>query len=424
MIMLLGTSIANNTGRLWDTKNHRTSVWTAVTAAVVTTGMVWSLIQQRRRQWNSKSAREERSSFQDLVVKTLAGPNPQMVSNGDVEMLTTHYKSNSSNGSNSNKVTAVLIHGFGCTSLEFAALRQELEHQVPHLGVFAYDRILFVQQQQQKTTISSNSSKSNKSRNAPVLAEELHCLLQNRKDIQPPYLLIGHSYGGLLAQYYAYLYPDHVAGMVLLDPAHEHQFQEFPRDFTMGFTCVVPMVLHLYQRLAWTGFLQVLDHWGMFNFPPTFLFSTDTHHHHDHRQACVKLYSNGFVWKRVADELKGCFETFHTMNINDNADAAVPNNNNNNNSLLRQQQETSSAKVIPAGLVIAGHRQYSPTLFPQAVTAAFLKMHESMYNNNNNNDNNGKLFMASQSDHWIHMQEPKVVVQAIEYVLQKINDKQ
>ena len=45
---------------------------------------------------------------------------------------------------------------------------------------------------------------------------ELHTLLQ-KADIQPPYVLVGHSYGGWLVRLYAYTYPADVAGMVLVD---------------------------------------------------------------------------------------------------------------------------------------------------------------------------------------------------------------
>ena len=36
-----------------------------------------------------------------------------------------------------------------------------------------------------------------------------------------PYLLVGHSLGGVYAQRYAQRFPDEVAGLLLLDPAHE-----------------------------------------------------------------------------------------------------------------------------------------------------------------------------------------------------------
>src|SRR5262249_3915388 len=36
-----------------------------------------------------------------------------------------------------------------------------------------------------------------------------------------PYLLVGHSLGGLYARHYAQRFPDEVAALLLLDPAHE-----------------------------------------------------------------------------------------------------------------------------------------------------------------------------------------------------------
>jgi len=48
-------------------------------------------------------------------------------------------------------------------------------------------------------------------------AEELRTLLAELK-IPPPYILVGHSLGGLNVQVYAGLHPEDVAGMVLLDP--------------------------------------------------------------------------------------------------------------------------------------------------------------------------------------------------------------
>ena len=39
--------------------------------------------------------------------------------------------------------------------------------------------------------------------------------------LQPPFILVGHSYGGLLARAFAVRHPGQVAGMVLVDPADE-----------------------------------------------------------------------------------------------------------------------------------------------------------------------------------------------------------
>lgn len=54
------------------------------------------------------------------------------------------------------------------------------------------------------------------------LALELHTLLA-RAGVPGPYLLVGQSYGGLLARGFAAAYPREVSGMVLVDAAHEDQ---------------------------------------------------------------------------------------------------------------------------------------------------------------------------------------------------------
>ncbi|MGD0903381.1 MAG: alpha/beta hydrolase [Terracidiphilus sp.] len=49
------------------------------------------------------------------------------------------------------------------------------------------------------------------------IAVELHDLLE-RAQIRPPYVLVGHSFGGLVMHRYALLFPEEVAGVVLVDP--------------------------------------------------------------------------------------------------------------------------------------------------------------------------------------------------------------
>jgi pimeloyl-ACP methyl ester carboxylesterase len=57
-------------------------------------------------------------------------------------------------------------------------------------------------------------------RTALRVAEDLRRLL-NRAPLPPPYILVGHSFGGLFAQAFARKHSDLVAGLVLVDTSHE-----------------------------------------------------------------------------------------------------------------------------------------------------------------------------------------------------------
>ena len=65
-----------------------------------------------------------------------------------------------------------------------------------------------------------NSSKSLNPRLLPYYVEELRKLMM-KKNIQPPFIFVGHSSGGHTIRYYTHLYPEEVAGLVFIDMPHE-----------------------------------------------------------------------------------------------------------------------------------------------------------------------------------------------------------
>ena len=57
-------------------------------------------------------------------------------------------------------------------------------------------------------------------------AEALHALLTAARE-PPPYVIAGHSYGGMIARLFAMKYPRETAGIVLVDSSHEEQIARF-----------------------------------------------------------------------------------------------------------------------------------------------------------------------------------------------------
>ncbi len=61
-------------------------------------------------------------------------------------------------------------------------------------------------------------------RDGEHIVDELRALLKN-KGLQPPYVLVGHSAGGLYMQWFARRHPEEVAGLVLVDSTHPQHLQ-------------------------------------------------------------------------------------------------------------------------------------------------------------------------------------------------------
>lgn len=97
-------------------------------------------------------------------------------------------------------------------------------------------------------------------RTSEAIANDEHALLRE-SDVEPPYVLVGHSFGGLDARVYNGLYPNEVAGMVLVDAAHEDEPSRAPK-FMLGHTLPRPLWLPLHwiaQGAARVGLIRFLD---------------------------------------------------------------------------------------------------------------------------------------------------------------------
>jgi pimeloyl-ACP methyl ester carboxylesterase len=79
-------------------------------------------------------------------------------------------------------------------------------------------------------------------------ARDLHLLLE-RAHVPGPYVLAGHSLGGMFALSYAHRYPAEVGGIVLLDSMHPHQHNAFAG---------MDPLLALVPTLARTGLANLL----------------------------------------------------------------------------------------------------------------------------------------------------------------------
>ena len=71
------------------------------------------------------------------------------------------------------------------------------------------------------------SSEPRQGRSIALLADDLHAVLTAAGE-KPPFVLVGHSLGGLIVRKFAAEHPAKVAGMVLVDSAHEEYRRRAP----------------------------------------------------------------------------------------------------------------------------------------------------------------------------------------------------
>jgi len=104
------------------------------------------------------------------------------------------------------------------------------------------------------TLLPSRSDPVAMPRTADESVHDLHALLAAAA-VPGPYVLVGHSYGGMLMRLYASTYPDEVVGMVLVDAFSEGLEEQMTPEQWPAYTEIfqpVPEVLAGYADLEFT----------------------------------------------------------------------------------------------------------------------------------------------------------------------------
>jgi pimeloyl-ACP methyl ester carboxylesterase len=94
-------------------------------------------------------------------------------------------------------------------------------------------------------------------RDARQNIQELHALLTNAH-IAPPYVLVGHSFGGDIARIYVAHYRDQVAGMVLVDPRTLFDTPGVPPEINAQWQAADQTIMRLAPILSRLGVMRLL----------------------------------------------------------------------------------------------------------------------------------------------------------------------
>lgn len=110
------------------------------------------------------------------------------------------------------------------------------------------------------------SDRGSKPRDAEQITADLRALL-SAAAVRPPYVLVGHSIGGVYIRVFLDRFPDEVVGLVFVDASHPDQSQRFPPELAQR-ARVPGRARFIGPVLAQTGVLRVRGGVGLRQLPP------------------------------------------------------------------------------------------------------------------------------------------------------------
>ena len=231
-------------------------------------------------------------------------------------------------------------------------------------------------------------------RTADRIVEELHTLLE-RGAIPPPYVLVGHSFGGLTMPLFAARFPDEVAGMVLVDPVAPAEWNP-PSEHDLKLTRIGAKVCRRAAILARIGMIRIV----------AFLLTTGVKKLAGY---LVRLISRG----TPAESGSVSSPWFSALPENERAMAAVfwvqP------KFALTIASQLENLPISAASVGQFPNYSDKPVVILSARTAPEHRRleHASMAGRLPQ----GEHVLAGNSNHWIMQEDPDLVIRAIEKVI-------
>ena len=263
--------------------------------------------------------------------------------------------------------TVILDSALAGTSLSWSEIQPRVAE---FTRVVSYDRAGF-----------GWSEPSPSPRTLSCMVDELDALL-TAADVEPPYVLVGHSYGGWIVERFASLHPENVAGMVLVDSPH-------PREWTAPDQGRLSRIARGARRARVAA---LLSSFGLMRA----LFLLQHLRFSDEQDRITTLLS------RTPPSIRTQLKTFWVQRRTLEALASQIEHAPESASDLGSRR--TSLGDVPLTVLTASHP--SPERLEDQLATASLSR-------------TGRHVIAERSGHWIPLEEPDLVVEAIRELVER-----
>ncbi len=220
------------------------------------------------------------------------------------------------------------------------------------------------------------------------MAKELHRLLE-RAGIRGPYVLVGHSLGGLVTRLYQHDYPQDVVGMVLVDAGHESELRQ--AEFR-GFANAGKSLLPVIRAMTMLGITRLMASYDQL---PQLLTQQEEKVAPEIRPMLRAGWLRTGYYSTLADESDGLIET------------------------LEQVRHSGSLGTLPLVVVTATGPIWWPEMPGQVNPAKFRKMWLELQQNLTTLSTNSHQVFADQSSHFIQFDQPDLVTNAVRQLIDR-----